>query len=93
MAGQGRAGLLRWSSAKKKRPVWFATHQGFLGNREREPKGSPEPANRRRIPTVALFTAAEKMEMRRSRRVLVGKELPGGTKEDARHDLAHQHGG
>jgi hypothetical protein len=35
MAGQGRAGLLRWSSAKKKRPVWFATHQGFLGNRER----------------------------------------------------------
>jgi hypothetical protein len=89
MAGQGCSDGLR----RRRKGPCGSQHTMVSWGIEREPKGSPEPANRRRIPTVALFTAAEKMEMRRSRRVLVGKELPGGTEEDALPDLAHQHGG
>jgi hypothetical protein len=40
---------------EENRPVRLTTHRGFLKNREREVRGSPEPTNQQRIPTVPLF--------------------------------------
>jgi hypothetical protein len=77
----------------KKRSVRLTTHQGFVSNREGA-KGSPEPTNRRRIPTVALFTAmGNNWKMRWSQWVLMGKEWLRGTEEDTRPDPAHRRGG
>jgi hypothetical protein len=55
--------------------VRLTTHWGFLKNRGREVRGSPEPANRQRIPAVALFTATGKGLNPRSSRHWGGEDV------------------
>jgi hypothetical protein len=86
-------GQLWWSPAEKKMPVRLAAHQGFLRNKEiaQRVTGNGESTKNPRGGTV--HHGGVQMEMRHSRWVLVGKEMPRGTEEDALPDPAHQRGG
>jgi hypothetical protein len=88
-----RGGQLRWSPAEKKRPVRLTTHRGFLRNRERAQRVTGAGESTKNPHGGTVHYGGGQMEMRRSRQVLVGKELRGGMEEDARPDSAHQRGG
>jgi hypothetical protein len=86
-------GQLWWSPAEKKRPVRLTTHGGFLRNREGAQRVTGASDSTKNSHGGTVHRGGEQMEMWQSRWVLVGKELPGGTEEDARPDPTHRRGG